>query len=819
MLSDLRYVFRQLAKAPGFATAVIVTLALSIGACTAMFSVVDSLLLHPLDNPEPERRVTLRSKSADSPDLFVSVADYLDWKTESQSFVSMAAHAGGIWTLTGQGEPRRMRTMRITANYFDVLGITLPLGRAFLHEETQPSGNTRVVLLGHALWKNTFGGTADVLGRTIRLNDESFTVVGVLPENLDRAGGLIGWSDIALPFVHSENGRTQREWRALGLMVEARLKPGVSVAQAQAEMDLICERLAQRFPDTNKGIGVTVVPTGEVMSRPIRPALWSLLGAVAGVLLIACANVANLLLVRATARQREISLRTAFGATRFRLVRLLLTESLVLSLLGGVAGTLLAIVGIDLLRNLHFHNSVGLTQLALVKLDPAMLGIALGLSVLTGLLFGLAPAWLSSQSGDLNEGLKQGTRGSTESGSRGRLRGALVVFEVAASLVLIASTGLLLGSLARLTNFDPGFDPRPLAYANVSLQGSHYQTNNTIDFQKVATFSDAVLTRLRALPGVESAAVTLNLPAITVGNTGNQPTFSVAGRPEVPISERPRVEWNNASPDYFKTLGIRVLRGRTFTEQDNGQSPRVVVVSETFARRHFKNEDPIGQRIRVDVSARSAWSEIVGVVADTVQAYGWDTEPQIYEPFAQVPFGYMHFVVRTTGDPATISASLRTQIHAVDPNLAVAWAQPMTQTIGSISTLARQRFISQLLGLLSGIALVIAVVGIYGVIAYSVIRRTNEIGIRMALGAKAGDVLWLVLGQGARIVGLGLLLGLAGTLAAGRAIESMLYRTSAYDPIILAAVTLLFAAIAALACWFPARRATRVDPVIALRAE
>lgn len=818
MTSDLRFALRQLFKAPAFTATVVVTLALSIGACTVIFSVVDTLLLHPLDNPQPEQRVTLRSKNADSPELFVSIADYLDWKKEAHSFASMAARAGGIWTLTGQGEARRMRTMHITADYFDVLGVQLPLGRTFLPEETRPGGNNRVVLLSYALWQNSFGGTADVLGRTVQLNEMSFTVVGVLPDNFDRAGGLIGWNDIALPLVHAENQREHREQRALGLTVEARLKPGVSVAQAQAEMDLICDRLAQRFPDTNKGVGASVVPTGKVLSGAIRPALWSLLGAVGGVLLIACANVANLLLVRATARQRELSLRSAFGAGRFRLVRLLLTESLLLSLLGGAAGTLLAVFGIELIGNLRFHSSVGLAQLALVKLDPWMLGFTFGLSVMTGLLFGLAPAWLASRH-DINDGLKQSARGSTESGTGARLRSALVVFEIAASLMLIASTGLLVRSLVRLANFDAGFDPRPLAYANVSLQGSRYLTNHTLDFPKAASFAEDVLARLRSLPGVVSAGLTLNLPGITVGEAGNRLTFSIAGRPEVPVSERPIAEWNNASSDYFQTMGIRLLRGRTFNDHDNDRSPRVAVVSETFARQYFPNEDPLGRSVRIDLGPRSGWSEIVGVVADTVQAYGWNTSPQVYEPFAQIPVGYMHFVVRTAGDPAAVSAALKAQIQAVDSNLAVPWAQPMTQTIGSISTLARQRFISQLLVLFSGIALVIAVVGIYGVIAYSVSRRTHEIGIRMALGADKTAVLRLVLSQGARIVGLGLLLGIAGAVAGGRAIESMLYRTSAYDPLTLAAVTLLFATIAALACWLPARRATKVDPITALRAE
>jgi putative ABC transport system permease protein len=818
MLSDLRLAFRQLAKSPGFTATVVLTLALSIGACTVIYSVVDSLLLNPLDNPEPERLVTLTSKRSNTESLPVSPADYLDWKNESRSFASVSARTSGILTLTGEGEPRRMRTMRVTANYFDVLGLKPLIGRTFLREETEPGGNPRVVLLSYALWQDTFGGEADVIGRTIRLNETSFTIIGVMPENMNRAGGLIGWSDIATPLGFSEQWLANRAARSFGLTVQARLKPGVTVAQAQAELDLISGQLAQRYPDSNKGVGASVTATGELMTRPIRTALWALLGAVAGVLLIACANVANLLLVRATARQREISLRIAFGAARSRLVRLLLTESLVLSLLGGGAGALLASAGIDVLRNLSFHSSVGLQQLALVKLDPGMLGFALALSVATGLLFGLAPAWLASSSNP-NDALKQGARGSTEGGSRGRLRSALIVFEVAASLMLLASSGLLVRSFDRLANFDPGFDPRPIAYANVTLQGSNYFGNNTFDEPKVVAFADAVLARYRELPGVESAGLAVNLPAITVGDAGTNLTFNIAGRPEVPVSERSVIDWNSASPGFFTTLGIPLLRGRTFTDHDNAQTQRVAVISETAARIYFPGEDPIGQRIGVDLGARSGWSEIVGIVADTMMSYGREPIPQVYESFAQVPSTYMHFAIRTSGNPAVIAPMLKSQIHAVDPNLAVAWSQPMTQTIGSVSTLARQRFIIQLLGTFSGIALVIAVAGIYGVIAYSVSQRTAEIGIRMALGAQVSDVLRLVLGQGVRLVGMGLLIGLIGMLAAGRAIESMLYNTSAFDPLILAGVTVLFAAIALLACWLPARRATKVDPIVALRSE
>ena len=821
MLSDLRYALRQLRRSPGFAATVIATLALGIGACTVMFSVVDSLVIHPLDNPEPDQLVALRSKSADNPNLPISPADFLDWKDASRSFASMAALSGGSLTLTGEGDPRRMRAMNVTGNYFDVLGIKPALGRTFLPEETESSGQSRVVLLSYQLWLSVFGGRTDVLGRTIRLNEEPFTIVGVMPENLERAGVGVGWSDIAVPLVLSEDVRAQRERRQTGFVVHARLKPGVSVTQAQAEIDLVCAHLAERYPDTNKGIGATVTPIGEAQSGPIRTPLLALLGAVGGVLLIACANVANLQLVRATTRQRELSLRTAFGAVRSRLVRLLLTESLVLSLVGGVAGTLLAVWGIDLLRNLHFHNSVGLAQLAHVRLDLGMLAFALALSVATGLLFGLVPAWLASRC-DLSEALKQGSRGSTETRSRGRLRDALVVFEVAGSLMLLAGAGLLVSSFVRLSQTDPGFDPRPIAYANVTLQGPRYRAmSGALDEAATANFADAVLGRLSSLPGVEFTGVTCMLPAISVGGDYNNVTFSVAGRPEAFVSERPVLQWYNVSPDYLETMGIRLLRGRTLNEYDNNpQSPRVTVINETLARRYFPTVDPIGQRIRIDLGgSRSGWSEIVGVVSDTVASLGRERLPQAYEPFARFPTPYLHFAVRTSGSPAAVVSSLKAQIHAVDPNLAVPWAESMTQTIGSLSTLARQRFIIQLLGLFSGIALVIAVVGIYGVIAYSVSRRTTEIGIRMALGANMTDVLRLVLGQGARVVGLGLLVGLGGAIAAGRAIQSMLYQTSAYDPAILAVVTLLFAAIAGLACWLPARRATKVDPVIALRAE
>jgi putative ABC transport system permease protein len=817
LAQDLRFAGRSLRNHLGFTAVVVLTLALSIGACTVIYSVADSLLFHPIESPAADRLVILSSKRANNPNLPVSPADFVDWSKQAQSYEFLSAQTAGIFTLTGEGEPQRMRTLRLTANYFDLFGMKAQLGRTFRPEETVFGGDNHVVMVSFRVWQNTFGGNSDVLGRTIRLNDEPFTIIGVMPENFERAAAQGGWSDIAVPLVFSPNWLAQRDSRSNGVSVQGRLKPGVSVAQAQTELDLLCDRLAREHPDTNRGISAWVYSTRDILTRPVRTTVWALIGAVSGVLFIACANVANLLLVRATTRQREISLRIALGAARYRIVRLLLTESLLLALFGGIAGTVLAAGGVYFIHSRHFHNSVGLQQLALIQLEPRMLVVALGLSVATGLLFGLAPAWMASH-GSPNEALKNAARGSTESGARGPLRSALIVFEVASSLTLLACAGLLVRSFVQLANFDPGFDPRPVAYVNVTLQGSRYLTNQHVDNQKLLAFVDEVLARTQGQPGVESAGAALILPAITVGNAGTRLTFGIAGRAEVPVNERPTLQWDAVSPGFFSTLGIRLIRGRTFAAYDTAGSRRVAVVNQTFARRYFPNEDPIGQVVRLD----NGWpdsTEIVGVVSDTVLFYGEEPISQLYQPFAQVPSDYIHFAVRTRGDPARAAALLKAQIHAVDPSLAVPWAEPMTQTIGAIAMLARQRFIIQLLGAFSAIALVIAIAGIYAVIAYTVSRRTTEIGIRMALGARRPDVLRLILVQGARIVGIGLLLGVGGAFAVGRGIESMLYQTSAHDPVILAAVTLLFAAVAALACWVPARRATRVDPMVALRSD
>lgn len=811
MFADLRFAFRQLIKAPAFTATVIVTLALGIGACTVVFSVVNTVLLHPLAAPNPDQLVTLReTRLPDIPDGRVSMADFNDWKNQARTFSSMAAFAYTSFNFMGDGEPLRLSAQRITANYYDVLGVKPALGRSFLPEEETP-GKNRVVMLSPTFWRITFGGSPDVIGRTILLNGEPYTIVGVGPENFDRTGDRpLRGQYVSVPLVPTDDERTHRDRYFLNVL--ARLNAGVKVDQAQVEMKVLTADLATRYPDTNKGGGALVQTTGDYQTRAMRPVLWSLVGAVCCVLLISCANVANVLLARATVRQHEISLRAALGAGRARLIRQLLTESLLLALLGGGLGVLLATWALSFLQT--YPATADLERLSSVKLDLGMLAFSVGLSVLTGIVFGLAPAWLSARA-NLNESLKQNARGSSESGSRGRLRNTFVVMEVACALVLLSSAGLLMKSFIKLAHVDPGFEPERVALVQLFLRGQKYATGIFPKPEPVLAFTDSLLERLRTMPGVETAGVTYVMPMV---DAPMDRPFVIEGRAPVAPADRPNIQWSSASADFFKAMGIRLLRGRHFTDQDTAQKPHVALINATLARQYFADKNPVGQRINIGPDLHpDGWREIVGVVDDVSSALDRIVPPQVYEPFYQAPSTQLNFVVRTTAEPASILSSLKAQVYAVDPNQPVGFSLSLPSVMER--SLTRQRFAIQLLASFSVIALIITAVGIYGVIAYTVGQRTTEIGIRMALGAQRSDVLRLVLGGGARLIGAGLALGLVGTLAAGRWLQSQLFQTSPHDPLTLTAITLFFAGITAFACWLPALRATKVDPIIALRAE
>jgi putative ABC transport system permease protein len=586
--------------------------------------------------------------------------------------------------------------------------------------------------------------------------------------------------------------------------VAGRLKPGVTVAQAKAELEVIATQFAQQYPDSNKGWGIFMMPLQDYGVRDVKPVLYTLLGAVGCVLLIACANLANLLLARATARHREISIRAALGASRARLVRQLLTESVVLSLCGGAAGLLLARWGLDALLALAPTSLPRVTE---IRLDSGVLVFSLALSVLTGLVFGIAPAWLAARA-DVNEALKQGSRGSTEGGARGRLRSALVVLEVTFALMLLGGAGLLARSFMQLAQVDPGFNPANATLLRLSLPQKKYALP-----EQQNAFADALLDRVRALPGVQFAGITHSMPLVGDYVLG----FNIEGRPAIAPSDLPSTNYYTVTPDYFRAMGIRLIRGRVFTPQDDAKAPRVAIINETMARQHFPNEDPIGKRINI-TNGPDTWREIVGIVGD-IKQYGVDkaTSAQSYEPFAQVPFSGLNVVIRTNGSPAALLGALRPAVYAVDKDQPIGAIRPLEEIMAD--SLARQRFAMTLLTVFSLVALVIAAVGIYGVMAYSVVQRTGEFGIRMALGAQQSDVLRLVLTQGGKLIGLGLVIGLAATLAASRAMGSMLFNTSAQDPLTLGAITILLAAVALVACLLPANRATKVNPIEALRTE
>ncbi|HXG68904.1 MAG TPA: ABC transporter permease [Blastocatellia bacterium] len=801
LAQDIRYGVRTLVKNPGFTIVAVIALALGIGANSAIFTVVNGVILRPLPYEDPEELVLVwetRPARNIMRGVF-SPADFLDTRNQNQVFEDMAAFNGANITRTDGGEPERVRGNRVSHGFFSILGIQPALGRAFLPED-EKFGNHRVVILSHGYWQRRFAGDPDVIGKTLTLNSQPHTVIGILP-----AGFRFVWdseeADMWLPLAFAED-KLARGSRYLPVI--ARLKPGVSREQAQAEMDALAASLEQQYPDSNAGRGVFVASMHEEIVGDIRLALYVLLAAVAFVLLIACANVANLLLARAAGRQREVALRLALGASRFRLVRQFLTESVLLSMFSGALGLVLALWGLDFLKAVSPGDIPRLNE---IGLDFRALGFTLGISLLTGLLFGIAPA-LQASNLDLNEALKEGGRSATVGFRRQRLRSLFVVAEVALALVLLIGAGLLIRSFLRLQEVKPGFDPNNVLTMAISLPEARYPKP-----EQQAAFFRQLLENLETLPGVETVGAVLPLP---YSHSNYSYTFDIEGRPSAAPGERTAASWRAVSPDYFRAMRIPLLKGRAFTEQDVRNAEKVIIINETMAQRYFPDEDPIGKRMTIGINNITA--RIVGIVGD-VKFAGLDSElsPEMYTPYPQTTAGVMNIVMRTTGDPASVIAAARSQAQLLDRDLPVYDIKPMEERLSE--SVAQPRFNTLLLTIFAAVALALAVVGIYGVMSYSVTQRTHEIGIRMALGAGRGDVLRLVVGQGMALALVGVGVGLAGAYFLTRWLESLLFGVTATDPATFAAISLLLVAVALFASYIPARRATKVDPMVALRHE
>jgi putative ABC transport system permease protein len=811
-LQDVRFGARVLAKHRGFTAVAVLTLALGIGANTAIFSVVNELLLRPLPFRDAERLVMLWEVSPNGRrQNTTSRANFVSWREQSTSFEEMAAFSDQRLSMTGGGgEPEEVSVQLATPELFRILGVEPALGRGLTPEGGEPPAAPEVVL-GHGLWQRQFGGDPQVLGRPVTLNGVACTVVGVMPAGFQwhirsRSGTARPaeiWTRLSM---NLEGGEANARGRFLSAV--ARLKPGVSQEQAEAEMKTIMARLEQDAPQYNKGSGSEVIPLREQFVGNVRPALLILLGAVGFVLLIACANVANLMLSRAAAREKEIAVRTALGASRTRVVRQLLTESLLLALLGSLLGLLVAWWGIGALVAISPHDLVNLQG---VGINLTVLGWTLAVSLLTGVIFGIAPA-LEATRLNLNDTLKEGGKGSGGQSARsGRLRSALVVAEVALALVLLASAGLMMKSFSRLQKIDTGFETENVLTMVVSLPAGKY----TEDAQVVNFFRQAT-ERVRALPGVRAAGMVNFLPLY--GGLGSSTGFKIEGRPAPPPGEGPSTNVRAADRGYFGAMGIPLLRGRNFNEADDAEARRVVIVSESLARKHFPGEDPLGKRIDVAMFEKPTPTEIVGVVGDVrYDSLTNEAEPTVYFPHPELTYSFMTLVVRTAGDPAEMTPAVRGVLREIDPDQPVSDVRTMEQVMAD--TVGRARFNTLLFGLFAALALVLSAVGIFGVMNYSVTLRTREIGLRMALGAQPARVLRLVLRQGLVLTLVGIGLGLAGALALTRVMSSLLFGVEANDPATFAAIVLLLAFVSLVACYIPARRATRIDPLVALRYE
>ena len=820
MMTDIRYGLRQLWKHPAFTIVAVLTLALGIGANTAIFSVVNAVLLKPLPFPAPDELIAVgmtdtRQKATQTELGSLSYPDFFDFRDQNRTLASSAVYRDRSFALTSEEGATSLRGVKVSAEFFDVLGIKPKMGRGFARDDEQGGGGPGgfKVIISHDFWQKHFGGDANVLGRTVMLDRRQHTVIGVMPAGFQfpiQNDPIDFYVTIAEDAANPDGSKPQTQQRGShSLEAIARLKPDVTIAQAQADLEAIAAALSKQYPESNTHFGVGSKPLREEMIGDVRTALYILFGAVVCVLLIANANVANLLLARASARGKEIALRAAMGASRSRIIRQLLTESLLLSGLGGALGLLIAQWGTEALVKTVPQN---IPRISTIQLDASVLGFTLLVSLATGVIFGLVPAWQASHV-DLNSSLKSGTRTGGGGEGKGRVRNALIMAEVALALVLLISAGLLIQSFARLGGVQPGLRTERLLTARVSLPEVAYPKN-----ENITAFYDQFLQRIRALPGVEAASTIVPLP---LSGSNMVTSFDIQERP-LPDGQRAAAPVRIIATDYFKAMGIPLRQGRVFDETDRFESAPVVIVNERFANKYFPGENVVGKRIMPGFSADDngeKMREIVGVVGNVKHlSLKNEDSPEMYLPQTQIPFNIMSIVVRTSvSNPNALTNSVRKELAALDATIPLTSVRVFDEYISR--SLARPRFNTLLLSIFAGTALLLTAIGIYGVMAYSVAQRTNEIGIRIALGAGKSSIFRLVVGQAMTLVAISLVLGLVGAFAATRLLNSLLFGVGASDPLTFAAIVLLVSVVAFVAAWLPARRATRVDPIIALRSE
>ena len=811
LIQDIRFGLRMLLKSPGVSIIATIALALGIGANTAIFSVVNAVLLRPLPFPDPDSLVAVyetnlqRGQERGSH----SYPNFFDVRAQNTVFERVAPYRDGNFVMTGRGEPVRLQGSVATADLLPLLGVAPMLGRTFHADEDKGSETGRVVILSHSVFQNRFGSDPSILNQTITLDDRPYTIVGVMPPGFEfpiQNEPVDLWTTIAADAAGSEPATTQRG--AHFLRVIGRLKPGITPEQAQSELTAIAARLEQQYPDTNTRRSLRLESAHSALVGDVRPMLILFLCAVAAVLLIACANVANLLLARATGRHKEMAIRSALGASRLRVIRQLLTESILLSIAGGTVGLLLAVWWSDLLIALGKDD---IPRALEVGIDWRVLGFTLVISLVTGLIFGMAPAFHSSKT-ELVESLKENSRGGSEGARRIRLRNVLMVGELAMAVVLLVIAGLLIQSLYRLQQVNSGLNPENILSFNVGLSEVKYKYDRQTQF-----FID-LKNGLEATPGVVSASTIYPLP---LSGDRFSISFEVEGRPLAP-KDHPSADFFTTGVGYFSTMGIPIIKGRDFNDRDKHGSTPVIIITETFARQHFPGEDPIGKRIKPGISSidgeDSMMREIVGIVGD-VRNRTLSTAPKAayYVPATQVPFSQMVAVTKTTGEPRSLIPAVTRVVSGMDQDVPLFGVKSMEEYLAS--SVASPRFSTTLLSIFAGVALVLTIVGLYGVMSYSVAQRTNEIGIRLALGAQSTDVLLMVVKHGSKLILIGLAIGLAAAFALTRLIESLLFGVTAKDPLTFAAVSVLLAIVALLACYVPALRATKVDPMEALRCE